>query len=155
VVGMAYAAVSVYWGLGGSWLVDTVGGTLETAGRSGTAVTVAAVWAAAVLKAVAAMIPVLYCRLSAGRLRADRPPGRRLRLPRILMWLEAAILTLYGGALTAVGLLVQGGVIASGADADRRALAWHAYLWDPWFFGWGLLVLVTLVTTRPAVSGVT
>jgi len=75
VVGMAYAAVSVYWGLGGSWLVDTVGGTLEMAGRSGTAATVAAVRAAAVLKAVAAMIPVLYCRLSASRLRADGRPG--------------------------------------------------------------------------------
>ena len=125
------------------------------AGRSGTAATVAAVRAAAVLKAVAAMIPALYCRLSASRLRADRPPGRRLRLLRILMWLEAAILTLYGGVLTVIGLLVQGGVIGSGADADQRALAWHAYLWDPWFLGWGLLILVVLVTTRPAVSGVT
>ena len=54
-----------------------------------------------------------------------------------------------------IGLLVQGGVIGSGADADQRALAWHAYLWDPWFLGWGLLILVVLVTTRPAVSGVT
>ena len=155
VVGMAYAAVSVYWGLGGTWLLDTVGGTLETAGRSGTAAVSAAVWAAAVLKAVAALIPVWYCRLSAARLRADRPPGRGLRLLRILMWLEAAILILYGGVLTVAGLLVQGGVITSGADADQRALAWHAYLWDPWFLGWGLLVLVALMTSRPAVSGVT
>jgi hypothetical protein len=29
VVEMAYAAISVYWGLGGNWLLDTVGGTLE------------------------------------------------------------------------------------------------------------------------------
>src|SRR5260370_29850768 len=27
--GLAYAAVSVYWALGGTWLLDTVGGTLE------------------------------------------------------------------------------------------------------------------------------
>ena len=71
------------------------------------------------------------------------------------MWLEAAILILYGGVLTAAGLLVQSGVIASGADADQRALAWHAYLWDPLFLGWGLLVLVALATTRPTVSRVT
>jgi len=30
---MAYAAISVYWGLGGNWLLDTAGGTLEAAGR--------------------------------------------------------------------------------------------------------------------------
>jgi hypothetical protein len=57
--------------------------------------------------------------------------------------------------LTVVGLLVQGRVIASGAHADERALAWPAYLWDPWFLGGGLLVLVVLVTTRPTVRGVT
>ena len=184
---MAYAAISAYWGLGGTWLLDTVGGSLETAGRSGTAGLLAAVWAAAVLKVVGAMIPVLYCGLSAGRptsgplsrprpradqpradgpradgprvdrSRADRLPAlwRWLRLLRILMWLEAAILILYGGVLTAAGLLVQSGVIASGADADQRALAWHAYLWDPLFLGWGLLVLVVLATTRPTVSRVT
>ena len=59
------------------------------------------------------------------------------------------------GVLTVVGLLVQGRVIASGAHADERALAWPAYLWDPWFLGGGLLVLVVLVTTRPTVRGVT
>ena len=67
----------------------------------------------------------------------------------------SSILILYGGVLTAAGLLVQGGVIASGAHADHRALAWHAYLWDPLFLGWGLLVLMVLATTRPTVRGVT
>ena len=75
---MAYAAISAYWGLGGTWLLDTVGGSLETAGRSGTAGLLAAVWAAAVLKVVGAMIPVLYCGLSAGRFR----PLFRPALPR-------------------------------------------------------------------------
>ena len=31
VAGLAYAAISVYWGSGGRWLVDTVGGTLRAA----------------------------------------------------------------------------------------------------------------------------
>ena len=47
--------------------------------------------------------------------------------------IEAVVFTTYGFALTAVGLLVQAHVIHASATADRRALAWHAYLWDPWF----------------------
>ena len=31
-VGLLYTAVSVYWGLGGSWLLDTVGASLTQAG---------------------------------------------------------------------------------------------------------------------------
>lgn len=34
-IGLAYALVSAYWGLGGTWLLDTVGGVFERAGRSG------------------------------------------------------------------------------------------------------------------------
>ncbi len=44
--------------------------------------------------------------------------------------------------------MVQLGVIASSASADHRALAWHAYLWDPWFLVWGLLVTAALLRTR-------
>jgi hypothetical protein len=28
-MGGLYAAVSAYWGLGGTWLLNTIGGTLE------------------------------------------------------------------------------------------------------------------------------
>jgi hypothetical protein len=58
------------------------------------------------------------------------------------------ILTAYGLVLTVTGLLVQSGVIVSSASADHRAQRWHAYLWDPWFLVWGLLVTVALVQTR-------
>ncbi len=59
---------------------------------------------------------------------------------------------IYGFVLTSVGLLVQAGVIHPGRTADRRALAWHAYLWDPWFLVWGLLVVITL-TRNPTDRG--
>lgn len=42
----------------------------------------------------------------------------------------AVTLTAYGGVLTLVGLLMQADVIHATRDADHRALAWHAYLWD-------------------------
>ena len=146
VIGMASAAVSVYWGLGGTWLLDTVGGTLVSQGQAAAAAVLAAVWGAAVLKAAAAALPLLYCRVPAA---LTGPAARRRGLARVLIWLEAAILTLYGGVLVAVGLLVQSGLITRPAGADEKALAWHAYLWDPWFLVWGLLVLAVLARTSP------
>ena len=132
VLGLLYAAVSVYWALGGTWLLATVGGALPRQGRAGTAILVLAVWAAVVIKTVAAVLPLLALRrmTSSGWHRAVS----------LLAWIEAGILTVYGLVLTVVGLLVQAGTIHLSAGADHRALAWHAYLWDPWFLIWGLLV---------------
>jgi Protein of unknown function (DUF3995) len=142
-VGLAYAGISVYWGLGGTWLLDTVGGSLAASGRDGSAGIMTAVWGAAGLKIIAAVLPVL----AAGRAAAAGPVLRRRGL-RVLGWAEAVILTLYGLVLTTVGLLVQSGLIRAGAGADHRALAWHAYLWDPWFLLWGLLVTAALLRVR-------
>jgi hypothetical protein len=139
-VGLLYAAVSVYWGLGGSWLVNTVGGSLARLGRACDATVIAAVWAAAVLKLVAAVVPLLTV--------SDLDNARLKRAARVLAWIAAVILTAYGAVLTAVGLLVQADVIHSSATADHRALAWHAYLWDPWFLLWGLLILTALMRSR-------
>jgi hypothetical protein len=60
-------------------------------------------------------------------------------------WAGALTLTLSGLVLTAVGLLVQSGLIRAGAGADHRALAWHAYLWEPWFLRWGLFATAALL----------
>jgi hypothetical protein len=143
VVGLAYAAISVYWAVGGTWLLNTVGSTLGQQGRAGTLAVVVAVWAAAVLKVVGAIVPLA----AAGVTRGQAATARRRRL-RILAWVEAAILTIYGLVLTGAGLLVQSGVIATAAGADHRALAWHAHLWDPWFLLWGALVTAALVRSR-------
>ncbi len=95
-----------------------------------------ALWAAVVLKLVAAGLPLLALRWPSGR-------GWK-RTVWGLAWAEAAILVLYGVVLTTAGLLIQAGVIPTSATADHRALAWHAYLWDPWFLIWGVLVVVAL-----------
>jgi hypothetical protein len=75
------------------------------------------------------------------------------RVVRILSWVEAVVLVAYGGLLTVVGLLVQADVVHAAATADRRALAWHTYLWDPWFLIWGLLVVVALWLSTRAPGG--
>jgi hypothetical protein len=141
-VGLLYAAVSVYWGLGGTWLLDTVGGSLAKLGRDHNAAVIAAVWGAATLKLIAAGLPVLAVRYR-GRSRRDREL-------RALSWVAAGVLIVYGSVLTAVGLLVQSGVIKASSTADHRALAWHAYLWDPWFLIWGLLIGAALLLTGRA-----
>jgi hypothetical protein len=142
VVGLLYAAISVYWAVGGTWLLDTVGASLVQAARGASAGVLFAVWAAAVLKVIATVLPLLAVHAAA-------PPGSRWRrVLRVLTWVEAVILVLYGLVLTATGLLVQSGLVPTDATADHRALRWHAYLWDPWFLVWGLLVTAALWRSR-------
>jgi hypothetical protein len=143
-VGGLFAAVSVYWGLGGTWLLDTVGGELEESARAHAAATQVAVWGSAALKLVASVLPMTQVR-PLGRPRLDRSF-------RALTWVEAVVLIGYGGVLTGAGPLVQAGILDAFADADPRALAWHAYLWDPWFLVWGLLVLLVLWSTRAGLN---
>ena len=145
VVGLAYAAISVYWAVGGRWLLNTVGILPSQPGQAGHLAALLAVWGAAAVKAVAAVLPLLaigvWPRTANGGLR---------RLARVLTWIEAAILVGYGLVLTASGLLVQAGVIKAAAHADRLAQEWHAYLWDPWFLIWGIFVFLALWRSRPA-----
>lgn len=138
-VGSLYAAVSVYWGAGGAALSDTVGGSLAQGGRAGNATVITVLWAAVALKLAAAALPLLALQ---------RPAGHRTHVARRLAWIAAGTLTVYGGVLTGVGLLVQAGVIHRSRNADQRALAWHAYLWDPWFLVWGLLITTALMRSR-------
>ena len=137
VAGLAYVAISAYWALGGTWLLATVSSSLITTDQSTTAVI--AVWAAVVLKGVGALLPFY--------LRRPAPPSKWHGRLRLLAWAEGAVLTLYGFVFTSAGLLVQQGVIHPGRAADRRALVWHTYLWDPWFLVWGLLVVIALALT--------
>jgi hypothetical protein len=147
ICGLGYVAISLYWGLGGTWLLATVGGSLAT-GKSSAGIEVA-VWAAVVLKAIAACLPLIALGALFPAFQKPLPAvQKRKRWLRRLAWIEAVILTAYGLVLTVIGLLVQSGAIVPPANADHRALEWHAYLWDPWFLLWGLLVLTALMQTR-------
>jgi hypothetical protein len=69
---------------------------------------------------IAAVLPLLAVT-------ADTSTGSgRPGLIRALTWIEALILTVYGLVLTAVGLLVEAGVIGTPASADHRALEWRS-----------------------------
>lgn len=141
-LGVLHAAISAYWGLGGKALLATVGGVFQQEGKKGSLDLVAAVWIVVLLKLLAAALAPLAVN--------PRPPLalRRRREVRLAAWAAAVILTVYGGLLSVVGWLVQVGVVSAGAHADHRALRWHAFLWDPWFLVWGLLLAFALARTR-------
>lgn len=43
--------------------------------------------------------------------------------------------------------------VTASPHADHRALAWHAFLWDPWFLSWGVLVTIAMVASRRRDNG--
>lgn len=142
VLGVASAAVSAYWAVGGTGMLDTVGGSIERWGRERSFAVRLALVAVAVLKLVIAAAAPLAAR-------AVRAPAWTAgRIPRLLSWISGSILVVYGGVLTTVGLLVQSGAIEPGPEADRHALAWHTWFWDPWFLLWGIAFVVALWRTR-------
>lgn|SRR5262245_7080443 len=145
-LGLGQALISAYWALGGTALLDTIGGSLERWGREREPALIAGLWLIVAVKVIVAVAaPVLA---GAGpRWLVAWISGR---VPRILGWVAAIVLVLYGGVLTVAGLLVQAGAFEVASDANRRALAWHAYVWDPWFLAWGVAFCVSLWLSRPA-----
>ena len=75
-----------------------------------------------------------------------RPPlaAAQRRIGQRMAWAGALILILYGGVLSITGWLVQLDIVSPAANADHKALRWHAYLWEPWFLVWGLLLATGL-----------
>jgi Protein of unknown function (DUF3995) len=147
-LGAASAAVSAYWALGGTALLDTVGGEIERWGRERSADVVATLWVITVAKLVGAVAPLVLVGVGADRL----PAWTRARPMRALGWIVAIGLTAYGGVLTVAGLLVEAGVFETAGDADEHAIAWHAYFWDPWFLLWGVAFAVAMWRSRPQAS---
>jgi uncharacterized membrane protein len=140
VVGLLFAAVSAYWGVRGTWLLDTLPASFEKQARAHEFGIFAAVWAAVVLKIMAAVLPVLALRRSRSAMRS--------RVQWALAWSAAIVLTLYGLAQTAAAQLTYAGVVDAAPSADDRRLVWRAFVWDPWFLIWGLLAVAALLYAR-------
>jgi hypothetical protein len=120
----ASAAVSLYWTLGGTGLLDTVGGEIERLARERSAAAIAVAGATAVAKLLAGALALAL-------LRSDRRPLFRAAIG------GGALLALYGGVLVVAGALVLAGAIDSSEPVDEYALRWHVFLWDMWFLVWG------------------
>ncbi len=130
--GGIHAASSLYWGLGGDALVETVGqGAAEWKQDSPLLVPIVLI-PLGLAKATAVAVPILN---SQGRLPWPR-------LVRAASWLGAAGLVLYGGAYATLSWLSLSGRL--GEVEDRVGLLGHAYLWDPLFVAWGLSLVLAL-----------
>ena len=146
-LGFAHAAVSAYWAMGGTALLGTIGGAIERWGRErGPSVVVALCGIVVVKSVLAVAAPIVAVR--PGWL----PQWTAGRVPRILSWVAAVSMTIYGGLQALGSLLALTGAVNPGPDANRGALAWHAYFWDPWFVAWGVAFLLSLWLARPSES---
>ena len=129
----ASAAVSIYWGVGGTGLIDTVGGAVERLARRGGAGAVLLGRGAAAAKIVAGLAALALVLVP----RSTRERRSVLSLGRLIGW----VLTLYGLAQVIVGALVLTGGIHASLDTDQHALRWHVLVWDMWFLIWGMAML--------------
>lgn len=137
--GLLHAAASLYWALGGRWLLDTVGAWAVELAASAPVSAGLALGGIALVKALGGVVPLLV--------EAGRWPGSR-RWWRALEWVGAAGLLLYGGVNAVVAGLVLAGVIRPDGGYDAAAMWGHAALWDPLFALWGLALGIGLWRSR-------
>lgn len=137
VAGIGHGVFSLYWALGGDWLLATVGQRMieQFADARWMLVPVGLV------KITAALAPMV--------LGATGWPLRRLS--RLVCWTGAVLLLLWGGAGTVVAQLVLAGAIDGGDGFDRMGMIGHAWLWDPLFVLWGGALVIGLLQTRGSV----
>lgn len=126
----ASAAVTAYWLLGGTALLDTVGGYAEDIARSGGAVALLLGVLVVAVKIIGGLVALCLAR--------QGWPGWSRRLLLVAGGLGSAVLVVYGGLLVVVGALVLTDVLLPDGSIDRRALRWHVLVWDLWFLLWGL-----------------
>ena len=144
IAGTVHAGFSLYWALGGQWLLATVGQWAVQ--LSVEAPLEAGLWlgVVAVVKLLAATIPVA---VAYGRM-------PRQRLWRAVSWAGGLLLVVYGGVNMLVSGAVLGGVVRPAGGYDLIAMIGHAWLWDPLFFLWGIALLLSLWYSRRSSTAV-
>jgi uncharacterized protein DUF3995 len=135
---IASAVPSVFWTLGGTSLLDTVGGSIEQVARARSPSALALGAATSLAKLGAALLALALVR----------PWGRRVPWRLAANALTSALLVTWGGANVIIGALALTGVVSPTDGLDEYALRWHVYVWDPWFLGWGAALAIALMGFR-------
>jgi len=129
--GLAFAAISFYWGAGGIHGLDTLGGSLERLARAHDRTIFIAVWVTGFLKVFGSLLALALAGAWAARL-----PRRPVI---VLGWVAAASSTMYGAILVISEALVIIGAIKPAQPVEWKPLLWHLYVWDMSFLVWGVL----------------
>lgn len=137
----ASAAISLYWTLGGTAWLDSVGGAVEELARERSVPAVAAGALTVILKCAAGLLALALVRPA-----WSRAIGRgRLLLAGTL---ASGVLILWGGANVIIGGLVLLDVIVPTEAVDEYALRAHVLVWDMWFVLWGAALASAVVRVR-------
>jgi hypothetical protein len=92
-LGLGSAAVSAYWALGGTALLHTIGGSIERWGREREPALIAGLWLIVTMKVIVALAAPVLAGVGSGLLAS----WTRSHVSRILGWIAATVLVLYGG----------------------------------------------------------
>lgn len=132
-IGSVHGAFSLYWGLGGTWLLKTVGAELvESFADKWWLIVVVGV-----VKIVAAGAPWLL----------ERWGWPLSRVTRFVTWLGAMLLIGWGGLGAVVANVVLAGFVSRPDGYDRDGMIGHAWIWDPLFVVWGLSLVTGLLAS--------
>lgn len=130
VLAFASAAVSLYWTLGGTVLLDTVGGAFEDLARERSPRSIVLGMLVVLVKVAGGLLALALVQPWGTHL------GRRPLL--VSAAVGSVVLVVYGGVLVLVGGLVLAHLITPSAPVDEHALRWHVFFWDLWFLVWGM-----------------
>lgn len=136
--GIVHAGFSLYWAVGGQWLLATVGQWAVQLSAEAPLEAGIALGFIALAKLLAATIPIAVAY--------ERLPGRRFW--RAISWAGGVFLVIYGGANVLVAGAVLGGAIRPEGGYDANAMIGHAWLWDPLFSIWGAALVLSLWLSR-------
>lgn len=138
---LVFAAMSVYWALGGAMGLDTLSPTIQALASERDPEFVANMWITGVLKIGGGMLALVLIR----------PLGEWLprRLVLVMAWGGTAILLVHGGDFLVRGVLWGSGVLAVPESVDSMVVRGYTFLWGPWWLvGGGLFGTAALDYTR-------
>ncbi|PZU46667.1 MAG: DUF3995 domain-containing protein [Microbacterium sp.] len=133
-VGTVHAAASLYWALGGRWLLPTVGEWAVRAAQTAPTQAALLLGAIGLVKLAAAGIPV----------GVEWGVVSWAPFWRVICWIGGVGLVIYGGINIVVSGAVLLGIVRPEGGYDADAMIGHAFLWDPLFLIWGIALVIWL-----------
>lgn len=139
--GIIFAAISIYWGLGGHLGLNTIGGTIEKRALRHDTDLLIAVWVTAALKLVSRQ----------SRTRSHTDPRAERKAESSKRWLGSLLCYFisYGGVVELGNLVVITHLYTPSQTVEWTPLRWHVWLWDMSLILWGLLIIHALRQQRP------